>query len=193
MRSLDSFKKSEGFVLDIIVIIVVVLFCLVITIFLAAWHKDTHHNLVHPEFKLGDTCDDCQSNSNQVDDIEGKFCSADVVLIARVGPIARNLSSTLRLHGIKIRQVLKKNKQIFKKIPAKSLKSFIFNTTAACNYWFDDELEYLLSGKVILPPKVSHATFVVSPCDLAFQWTGLSLERRFLFREILDDDICKTK
>ena len=189
MRSLDSFKKSEGFVLDIIVIIVVVLFCLVITIFLAAWHKDTHHNLVHQEFQLGDQCQNCPPE--QSDDIEGKFCASDIVLIARVGPIAKNLSGTLRVYPMKIRQVFKKNKHLSKKV--KSLKSFIFNGTVACNYWFNEDIEYLLSGKVIEPPKVINSQLVVSPCNLAFQWSGLSLERKFLFREILDDDICKTK
>lgn len=191
MRSLDSFRKSEGFVLDIIVIVVVVLFCLVITIFLAAWHKDTHHNLVKPQFILGDPCEDCSTDT--CDDIESKFCAADVVFIARVGPIAKNLSGTLRIYPMKVRQILKKNKDILKKFQAKTLKSFIFNATINCNYWFNEDIEYLLSGKVIQPPKVATTQLVVSPCNLAFQWSGLSLERRFLFREILDDDICKTK
>lgn len=193
MRSLDSFRKSEGWLLDFIIVILVVLFCFVFTIFLATWHKDTHHNLVKQDYQLGDVCEECDHHgASQSDQIEDKFCSSDIVVIAKVATVARNYTSTLRVYTMRVKQVVKMSKPLkSKKVQSHSIKLFVFNATTYCNYWFSEDTEYLLSGTVILPPKVSHTTLVVSPCNLAFKWSTLPLERKFLFREILDDSICK--
>lgn len=178
---------SDNLVSDTFLVVFVVLFCGVFTTLLAVWHKDSHHqNYAGEEVLLeaGTECADCPKR-----DTLDQFCDADFGMIVRVGQLLNNVSTTERSYNFRKLRILKRAKHLSTVL--KKSSSLLLKSSERCSFYFEENTDYFLSGRIISMAKGTKLLAVVSACDLKIKWSTLSLEEMLMYKDILSVESCQ--
>lgn len=180
--------SSDNLVSDTLLVIFVVLFCGIFTTLLAVWHKDNHHHFLTAGERLlleaGTECEDCPKR-----DYLDQFCEVDFGMIVRIGQPLNNVSTMETSYHFRKLRVLKRAKHlstILKKSSALMLKS-----SEKCNFFFEENTDYFISGQIISSAKGTKLVAVVTACDLKIKWSTLSLEDMLMYKEMLNVESCQ--
>ena len=175
-------SSHDSLTTQTILIIFITLFCGVFTVLLAVWHKDTHHSRQPQSFEPGNECSICPSV-----DLEDKFCAADFALTARIKGLVAKSGDYARSYSMRKLRTFKSN-ELFPFVWKK--RQIVVNTTEPCNFSFQLDHEYFLSGKLFQVDSGKYVA-IISACDLIFQWTGLSTQSKQQYIELFrEDQLC---